>query len=648
MGSKELFDELYDYLSIKKIDPTNQCRYCPRTLDCSKIPQFPQENISINWDELDSSVYKSITLQDIQTYKKLLNRKDNDVEELFDDDVNFDGIDVPSQKTLTPNILQLDDLIDKSILTDFFNESLGFEAPKTFNKLKNKCDSIVNCDIDTPSIRNGLLYEDSNKTKINTAILNEILFFFKLDSLEDMFKATVVSPQSTITYSPDIIEDTLKTNSSDDNLLPVSPVLGSCAKKSKPVKPNLRKLKRNLSVIESPSKFSMEKTKISSTPHFSSATQKFKVQEKDAVNLDLNDFCDLSMFGLSNKIIQETVTEQSNICGIQDLCDVTFLEGFDIRTNQIQSQVVTPSTSNMKSPKIFVSETQIGITQMLSFINEPSQKGSLSQNSPAKRRVLETDVDVFNFSFNSKKTTPTKKRKRGEDEKLPGTQVSSTKKSHIRSLFTNKPDGTCKSATYSKEKSIKKDTVFSRNTVIIDDSPPLERVKRNKHNTTVELLTTPKRNGASTPTSSNFDIEDSEIFNFSFNNKTPIKRNHHSNISIPQISLDVNHSPQRSCSNLKRGIPNTSSDTSIKNIPGCSFERKRSSDDEFEPNWKRNKSRSNLVQMKRTSRKVFISVLLKIFEESAYPLSIKKLYHPINNHIFFKFGIEHDFVICID
>lgn len=469
---KPLFEEISDYLSLKMCDRRKKCRYCPEYASCENIKITEKDSISINWTELDETVYTSITVQDIKVFKTLLDKCENTFEDLFEEEINFENIPVPSQVSNTPPVLELDDLIDKSILEDFFNKSANFQAPKSFAKVVNKLDDSISQriknekqDICVSQKKNSetnyaMSYKDVS-SDINEKLLNDILEFFKLDSLDDIYHKEIINLQDTVIYSPDIFDQTFQQNKNDKvnecYISPVSPVLVKYSKKSSEERPNLKRLKSYTANIASPSKFSLNKTKVSSTPQILSQnlmnTKTQRLDDSTVKNipktLELKDLCDMTTFGLDVGKVAENKTSfphvktlctysPSSISDIARVSDSFNLEDFceladltNVNTQKINSReenqtsnhekIISKNTkcssSSLDKNVDFcgvnateVLSPEMKITQMISFINKPSQNLRSIKKSCHEEGTEDFIDDDFNFSFNEKKT-PKKKRK---------------------------------------------------------------------------------------------------------------------------------------------------------------------------------------------------------------------------------------------
>lgn len=261
-------------------------------------------------------------------------------------------------------------MIDKSILTDFFNESVCFEPPKTLKNVLNKFD----------------IEETVTNKPIIDEVLSDVLSFFKLSSLTEIYCDTIENSQDTIIYSPDIFEQSLRVNNTIKDACG-SPILGKYSQRVKNGKPNLQKLKTK---IDSPTKFSMNKTKISSTP-----------QVKEPVtNLQLDDLCDVSSFGLDLATVPSLL--QSKDCST----NVVNVLG---RT-KVQNVFDTPSSSQSFNLNMKIN------TENKQAQNKLSRKNSLSSlkteqkhpSLPSKSYVTNlSELDSFQYSFN-KPNTPIK------------------------------------------------------------------------------------------------------------------------------------------------------------------------------------------------------------------------------------------------
>lgn len=463
LRNKALFDELSDYLSLKMCDIRKNCRHCPENTSCENIKITEKDYISIYWSELDETVYSSITVQDINSFKTLLNKCENSIgENLFEEEINFENIPIPSQVTNTPPVMELDDLIENSILEDFFNKSASFQAPKSFTKILNKFDDPVDHMIKDNKEENkyvrqketsvngyAMPYKDVTNN-INEKLYNDIIDFFKLESLADIFHKEVLNSQDTIIYSPDIFDQSSPQNRSytgnESSISPVSPILVKYSKKSPEIRPSLKNLKSDTINVTSTTKCSM-KTKISSTPQLKYENQLNNKQiledfsvKKISKALELKDLCDMTTFGLD---VGNTAEKEISIPQVKTLCTNSSSSIFDIiRVSNINTQIVNSQEENVIKVNInqmnatsnhekmayenneCVSSLQadpqnsatknvspeMKITQMISCINKPSQKLPSVQNSCNEKGNDYSDDEDFNLSFYEKKS-PNKKRK---------------------------------------------------------------------------------------------------------------------------------------------------------------------------------------------------------------------------------------------
>lgn len=488
---KQLFEEISDYLSLKMCDRRKKCRHCPENTNCENIKITEKDSISINWTELDETVYTSITVQDIKVFKTLLDKCENTSEEdLFEDNINFENIPVPSQITNTPPVLALDDLIDKSILQDFFNKSANFEAPKSFAKVVNKLEDSISriTKNEKPDIyvrqketsETNLSVPYTNVTSnINETLLNDILCFFKLDSLEDIYHREIINSQDTLIYSPDIFDQSLQQNNSDklneSCTSPVSPVLVKYGKKLPEERSNLKGLKSYTATIASPSKFSLNKTKITSTPQilFQETVKKQRLTDSTVKNipktLDLKDLCDMTTFGLDLGRVAEKKTSfphvktlctnspssisdivhVSDSFNLEDFCELGDLTNINTQKlinstqgNQISNnEKITSKNTKCVNNATEILSPEIKITQMISLINKPSQNLISNKKSCKEKQTEDIIVDDFNFSFNEKKT-PNKKRKHDKSyikspQKKSSTQTIAPKKDSNSPLISS-------------------------------------------------------------------------------------------------------------------------------------------------------------------------------------------------------------------
>lgn len=480
---KQLFEEISDYLSLKMCDKRKKCRHCPENTSCENIKITEKDCISINWTELDETVYTSITVQDIRIFNKLLDNCEKTFEEdLFEEKI-FENIPVPSQESNTPPVLELDDLIDKSILEHVFNKSANFQAPKSFAKVVTKLDDSISQRIKnekqdiylsqkgTSETHYAIPYKDVT-TDINEKLLKDILEFFKLDSLDDIYHKEILNSQDTVIYSPDIFEQSFQQNKS--YISPVSPVLVKYSKKSPEERPNVKRLKSYTANIASPSKFSLSETKISSTPQIlsqnllnSKAQRDYSTVKNIPKTLELKDLCDMTTFGLDAGKVAESKTSFPHVktlctnssssisdiahvsdsfnldfCAIADLINVNTQKINTREKNQTSKHEKITSENTSSSLEIDSQNNatellspEMKITQMISFINKPSQNLLSIKKSFEVKGTEDFIDDDFNFSFNEKKT-PKKKQKHDKSyikspQKKINTPTTTPKKGNI-------------------------------------------------------------------------------------------------------------------------------------------------------------------------------------------------------------------------
>ncbi|XP_018562878.1 Fanconi anemia group M protein isoform X2 [Anoplophora glabripennis] len=394
--SKKLLSEISDYLSIEMSSNNTGCKHCPDNFDCTSFCITPNLE-EITWPQIDESVL-NITLGDLQTFfKSQIMKSESNTENSPDNDIQQTQNSVVSEVPKKGESSDDSDVeLENEICTIPPSEkTFTYQAPKTFDNLLNKYSTSVVEASELPKIE----FNEKNKTKqicnsVETNVDNgstSVLGFFNLNSIKDLLPCVkIADSQETIIYSPDIIENSFVSNvSTNDNELNnqmnqnnVSPVLctferarniknfhkklftsqegGTDSHKStvkERNKPNLKKLKLHSSSdlysrIETPSKFSSDTVKSSSTPLHIQGQEKNSSEAlrisnpsgekhetgeiKGKINqtkIDIEDLCDLSIFGLSTSAdLKPTVKEiknnatntnpiKSNLC-LDDICDL--------------------------------------------------------------------------------------------------------------------------------------------------------------------------------------------------------------------------------------------------------------------------------------------------------------------------------------
>ncbi|KAJ8969929.1 hypothetical protein NQ317_016194 [Molorchus minor] len=470
-GSKELFTEISNYLSIQMSLEDKKCSLCPDDFDCSKY-NINIPNIEMSWIQLDDTSLDpkpeeifDLALEDFVD-KSLLTLTHRNKEDKI-----FKKLDLTQLEKMAENIKgnaditleQMEDAIIEKTNDDlsFVEKSCVFEAPKNLGLLFSRYGASI---IDETEITETKFPEQTITKRINE---EELLGFFHLTSIADLFtnETKIGSSQETIIYSPDMFTDTFAGNKSEkpdfnegqrsDDDFQLSPVLckynrsKTIKKKSyrvakTPDKPNLQKLKllrmRSNDEIDTPSKFTMNATKISSTPCVRKITngnndcgvnlknisvdsvskaknETFKSilenspkkSEINKVDIDIEDICDLSIFGIS-PIKDKRKKSPAIDFDIDDFCD---LASFGITTqkkvddNEIRKETKLNAVDDKDKSS---SQSQWPITQILSYINK-SDTQSVSLNSPENTTKPLKDV-INKEAVSSQQIGSTKKKSR--------------------------------------------------------------------------------------------------------------------------------------------------------------------------------------------------------------------------------------------
>lgn len=176
-----------DYLQSLARQP-DVCKICENLFDCTQL-QFKDDVLKISeWIVPDIKILDCINNNSLENFKKSLDP--------FAEDI--------------PDVPEPDDDCSE-------NNSIAFELPRGFDDVLKKCDSTFN-------------FTPPEKRVCETERFEEILKFFKLNSLEDLIKPVVkemkiTPPESihldeTIIYVPDQDEDFIE-NSTEEKLSPV-------------------------------------------------------------------------------------------------------------------------------------------------------------------------------------------------------------------------------------------------------------------------------------------------------------------------------------------------------------------------------------------------------------------------------------------
>ncbi|CAG9813734.1 unnamed protein product [Phaedon cochleariae] len=631
-GSRELFNELSNFLSIEMTDLNRGCKLCLGERDCEKYTLIRKPTAKLNWIELDESVFSTVTKNDLKLFQKSMDKVETEFE--LEDTLDFGIINTPKEPE---EVMELEDLIDNSILNGIFNKTCNFEAPKSLDNLMKKFStSIANADLSQiESQTKSAVVNENIQTENQPPNVEEILAFFLLTSVEDIFENSndIGSSQCTIIYSPDIFEPSptlpttkiattppneVATLSSDEG----SPILGTFQVKRKKknhsqiVARNLMK-DRNL-IVDSPSDFTMNKTKLSSTPM--SASQ--KVQEKihhsakssistesdttalkqaeeqdiplksttdssfqktDSIS-EIEDICDVSFLGLTelaenfeNKIVspQKPLTQKANqakdtnlseiielsdFCDLEDFVDASFV---DNPRNGFEKTQETHKTLRPPSP------SQVTITQMISLVNKDSDSFELKSSSNVSQEQSEL---------------PRKTR----------TDYIKTSSTDSGCFILNNPVNTSRLNPFLKNNNVKNLPADGKSKVplanqIIAKNKPLHLFGSRSGSSNVpkdtkadvQLKNKPKGQTPSGPSNSSqkenmdatLDIDDSDLFDFSFNNKRSTGKKTNNVSPAKRNSLNKSGDSPSLVKNVDESIKKLSLNMSIQCVP---------SDDDFE------------------------------------------------------------------
>ncbi|CAG9837122.1 unnamed protein product [Diabrotica balteata] len=338
-GEPELFRELADFLSIQQ-DNSRKCTLCPSQLNCGKNKYKTPNKSAFAWIELDASVYTNITAEDLKAFEKSLHPV-ADGSFQFDDSLNFKIPETPVTQTTQKEtkVMELEDLIDTSILADFSNTTASFMAPKSLNNLLNKYStSLIDENLQFPLSKDTQQTEYNSKSRLEVTTIKKvfseeetknILHFFKLETLEDVFEANIPDSQATITYSPDIFDITDAANKNviiEDDIISEdsnSPIICSYFNK-----------KKNVTIRNSQIEATYSQN-LSSTPLTRKTTEKIVDKLSQSSNKpsgntgdpkktppeDLKDFFDFSFFESQSSKKHRSVLEAKEIINLTDSCN---------------------------------------------------------------------------------------------------------------------------------------------------------------------------------------------------------------------------------------------------------------------------------------------------------------------------------------
>ncbi|CAH1110549.1 unnamed protein product [Psylliodes chrysocephalus] len=406
-----LLTEITTFLSICCDTNSIKCNICPTEFKCEKNTYKNCFATTLNWIELDPSVYTSVTVDDLKLFEKGLDKSDDSFQ--FEETLDFSVPDIPINNISKEIVLELGDLIDNSILGDFCNKTANYEAPKSLSNLLNTYStSIIDeqfiSEKNTNKIENDSTEEKSKKI-FSDADIKCILIFFKLDHLNDIFEEDFIpDSQETITYSPDLFEESVKTqreqlktpvqnqSNSDDSC---SPIL--CTFTAKKNKPTVRShtqdnIKKKLPETSSPSLTTFSRKGLTSTP----LTQKvprnettLKSTDKSNPNslkkqrskeflepnktdvIELEDLFDFSSFGLPTSNIEKSgftkIISMADSFSPDDFCETPLMKTSS-QNSKINSNVPEKNTKNIDTSHLddFVDEDLLEIFKPICDITE--------------------------------------------------------------------------------------------------------------------------------------------------------------------------------------------------------------------------------------------------------------------------------------
>uniref|UniRef100_A0A6P7HDG0 Fanconi anemia group M protein-like n=1 Tax=Diabrotica virgifera virgifera TaxID=50390 RepID=A0A6P7HDG0_DIAVI len=345
-GEPELFRELSDFLSIQQ-DNSRKCTLCPSQLNCGDNKYKTPSRSAFTWIELDASVFTNITTEDLKAFEKSLHPV-ADASFQFDESIHFKIPETPVTQTTQKEtkVMELEDLIDTSILADFSdtaattatNTTATFMPPKSLNNLLNKYStSLIDENLQFPPPTDTQQTEYNNKSTLEVIRTKksfseeetkDILDFFKLETLEDVFEPNIPDSQATITYSPDIfdITNTANTNviieddvSEDSN----SPIICSYFNKKKNVTIRNSQIEATYSQSLSSTPLT-RKTSEKNIDKLSQSSNKLcgnTGDPKKTPSEDLNDFFDFSFFASQSSKKNEAVVKAKEIINLTDSCN---------------------------------------------------------------------------------------------------------------------------------------------------------------------------------------------------------------------------------------------------------------------------------------------------------------------------------------
>ncbi|KAL3287627.1 hypothetical protein HHI36_002096 [Cryptolaemus montrouzieri] len=360
---RDLHMEVANYLSIE-LTTKKGCGICERLFQCN-VPYIANEVKFLedlkHWIPPDFSVVEKITLEDLDSYEKTLigegGLKKNDVEDSILELINDNNF---------PSTFPQSEILDKKVK----EKSYGFNAPKSFERKNIEISATEN--------------------------LKELLLFFKLEKIEDIFDSQDDIVDCSINSDTTIICSDIELKSVEcEAEYPLSPILSTqltprkqeveddelgspvlrpretfkslkdrtinsrCSldiidsslediNSSKSAKRGFQVLPRSLST-SSKRKDNIEELNVSKDDSEDEnllgvfgvrKKQKFPTKLQDVNSLDLGDLCDLSAFGLTLDEKEEGKIENGNFNQIQMST---------IETNDSLKKKPTPSNNKNKN-----------------------------------------------------------------------------------------------------------------------------------------------------------------------------------------------------------------------------------------------------------------------------------------------------------
>lgn len=470
LHSKKLFSEISNYLLIEMLDDNTKCKHCPDNFDCVNF-NVVSDVEEIIWSQQDESML-NVTLEDLNIFfethilKSERSRFENNSNVC--NQCDQDNIVPQCQEKEKPvnNISTVISLFEKTC-----TYQAPKTLDHLLNKYSTSIVDVNEFSEEFENSKIKWMRDKSIEINTENASVN-LLNFYKLNSLEDLFvcndseETVIYSPD--IIDSSFVKKTNISENKSDDHIKQynVSPVLCTFERARniknfqknllnefeenstdsyKPAadtnKPNLKKLKLYnptglYKAIDTPSKFSMPLKSCSTPLHNRSqeenseyASQKInlisgkhetkKFENSESINktpvkntnrneIDIDDICDLSVFGLTTaktgNVLNSTQNNSDNVSSnkisrenslyVEDICDLSI---FGIQSHnqspvlknelgKISNKQETVNFNKKNScrtkPLFLPSQTQISITQMIDLINTNEKKPTFVQKEP--------------------------------------------------------------------------------------------------------------------------------------------------------------------------------------------------------------------------------------------------------------------------